>query len=264
MKVIEKITLHIHKYILVYYTLLHHFLFCFFRLDSSKSYAEVATPPAKNRQQQQQNYSQQQPQRLSPFDELMAQHQQQLQRERQLLRLASARGQQQQQRSTSAAGPSSGATISEATAAEVAAATTSGSGSGKLSTIPPPIPIKTSKLEDIMPHLAEPPFEYSTPARFTELPKKSLSETTADVKRGLLSSILEKVRSKEEIQQQQQNSVEAAKSGGGSQPQTSTTTTKQRLMAPLASTESLSVSDASSKRLSTSVDSTASSKCTNY
>ena len=224
----------------------------------------MATPPAKNRQQQQ-NYSQQQPQRLSPFDELMAQHQQQLQRERQLLRLASARGQQQQQRSTSAAGPSSGATISEATAAEVAAATTSGSGSGsgKLSTIPPPIPIKTSKLEDIMPHLAEPPFEYSTPARFTELPKKSLSETTADVKRGLLSSILEKVRSKEEIQQQQ-NSVEAAKSGGSSQPQTSTTTTKQRLMAPLASTESLSVSDASSKRLSTSVDSTASSKCTNY
>ena len=226
----------------------------------------MATPPAKNRQQQQ-NYSQQQPQRLSPFDELMAQHQQQLQRERQLLRLASARGQQQQQqRSISAAGPSSGATISEATAAEVAAATTSGSGSGsgKLSTIPPPIPIKTSKLEDIMPHLAEPPFEYSTPARFTELPKKSLSETTADVKRGLLSSILEKVRSKEEIQQQQQNSVEAAKSGGSSQPQTSTTTTKQRLMAPLASTESLSVSDASSKRLSTSVDSTASSKCTNY
>ena len=223
----------------------------------------MATPPAKNRQQQQ-NYSQQQPQRLSPFDELMAQHQQQLQRERQLLRLASARGQQQQQqRSISAAGPSSGATISEATAAEVAAATTS--GSGKLSTIPPPIPIKTSKLEDSMPHLAEPPFEYSTPARFTELPKKSLSETTADVKRGLLSSILEKVRSKEEIQeQQQQNSVEAAKSGGSSQPQTSTTTTKQRLMAPLASTESLSVSDASSKRLSTSVDSTASSKCTNY
>ena len=219
----------------------------------------MATPPAKNRQQQQ-NYSQQQPQRLSPFDELMAQHQQQLQRERQLLRLASARG-QQQQRSTSAAGPSSGATISEATAAEVAAAATS--GSGKLSTIPPPIPIKTSKLEDIMPHLAEPPFEYSPPARFTELPKKSLSETTADVKRGLLSSILEKVRSKEEIQQQQ-NSVEAAKSGGSSQPQTSTTTTKQRLMAPLASTESLSVSDASSKRLSTSVDSTASSKCTNY
>ena len=40
----------------------------------------------------------------------------------------------------------------------------------------------------------------------------------------------------------------------------SSTATKQRLMAPLASTESLSVSDASSKRLSTSVDSTASSK----
>ena len=31
-------------------------------------------------------------QRMSPFDELMAQHQQQLQRERHLLRIASARG----------------------------------------------------------------------------------------------------------------------------------------------------------------------------
>ena len=83
---------------------------------------------------------------------------------------------------------------------------------------------------------------HSDPVWKSYTPKKSLSETTADVKRGLLSSILEKVRSKEEA-------AEAAK-----------TITKQRLMAPLASTESLSVSDASSKRLSTSVDSTASSK----
>ena len=188
------------------YILLQHFLFSFYRLESSKSYAEIATPPAKNRQQQ--HYSQQQqqqPQRLSPFDELMAQHQQQLQRERQLLRLASARGQQQRSSAGVAVAPA-GATISEA--AEV----TSGSGKLSSSTIPPPIPIKTSKLEDIIHTLAEPPFEYSTPAR-SELPKKSLSETTADVKRGLLSSILEKVRSKEE-QQNAMMAAEAAKSGG--------------------------------------------------
>ena len=192
-------------------------------MESSKSYADVATTPAKNRQQQhypQQQQQQQQQQRMSPFDELMAQHQQQLQRERQLLRLASGR-----QRVTD--------TVTDVTT------------TCKISIPPPPTvttntAITVSKFEDI-PLLAEPPFEYSTPAR-SELPKKSLSETTADVKRGLLSSILEKVRSKEEA-------AEAAK-----------TITKQRLMAPLASTESLSVSDASSKRLSTSVDSTASSK----
>ena len=40
--------------------------------------------------------------------------------------------------------------------------------------------------------LAEPPLEYSTPAE-SEMPKKSLAETTADVKRGILSSFLEKV-----------------------------------------------------------------------
>ena len=116
--------------------------------------------------------------------------------------------------------------------------------------------LTSSKFEDII-HLADPPFEYSTPAR-SELPKKSLSETTADVKRGLLSSILEKVRSKEE--QQAIMAAEAAKSGGSGGCSSTSTATKQRLMAPLASTESLSVSDASSKRLSTSVDSTASSK----
>ena len=59
-----------------------------------------------------------------------------------------------------------------------------------------------------------------------------------------MSSILEKVRSKEEAEAATKTSISS----------------KQRLLAPLASTESLSVSDTSSKRLSTSVDSTASSK----
>ena len=40
--------------------------------------------------------------------------------------------------------------------------------------------------------LAEPPLEYLTPAE-SEIPKKSLTETAADVKRGILSSFLEKV-----------------------------------------------------------------------
>ncbi len=40
--------------------------------------------------------------------------------------------------------------------------------------------------------LAEPPLEYSTPAE-AELPRKNLSENVADVKRGILSSLLEKV-----------------------------------------------------------------------
>ena len=84
--------------------------------------------------------------------------------------------------------------------------------------------VTTTKIEDI-PLLAEPPFEYSTPA-MSEIPRKTISENTADVKKGLLSSILEKVRSKEEADQ-------AARK-------------QNRLLAPLASSESLSVSDAGS------------------
>lgn len=161
-----------------------------FRLETS------SRPESSSRSSRHQQYQQQQQQqRMSPFDELMAQHQQQLQRERQLLRLSSRR------------------------ANEV--------DSPKIPPIPPSPPL-AGKLDDIP--LAEPPFEYSTPAR-AELPKKSLSETTADVKKGLLSSILEKVRSKEEADQ-----AVAARSKAN------------RLMAPLASSESLSVSETSSKR----------------
>lgn len=157
-----------------------------FRLESSRP-----APVSSTRHQQ----------RMSPFDELMAQHQQQLQRERQLLRIANTGN------------------------------TRPVTGDGAAKIIPPP-PVK---LDDI-----EPPFEYSTPA-MSELPKKSLSETTADVKKGLLSSFLEKVRSKEEADQ-------AARQSNSKQ---------NRLMAPLASSESLSVSEASSKRpLSTSNEST--------
>ena len=86
---------------------------------------------------------------------------------------------------------------------------------------------------------AEPPFEYSTPA-MSELTKKSLSENTADVKKGLLSSILEKVRSKEEADHQA-SLARNVKQG--------------RLMAPLASSESLSVSDAGSSKRPISVTS---------
>lgn len=154
--------------------------------------------------------------RMSPFDELMAQHQQQLQRERQLLRIASGRGFMD---------PEGGTTIP----------------------MPPPPPASAPKIEDT---LAEPPFEYSTPA-MSDLAKKSLSETTADVKKGLLSSFLEKVRSKEEAAALAASNVEAK----GKPP--------QRLVAPLASSESLSVSDAGSmKRMSatsSNVDSTATS-----
>ena len=67
--------------------------------------------------------------------------------------------------------------------------------SGKMPPVPVPL-VTTTKIDDI-PLLAEPPFEYSTPA-MSELPRKTISENTADVKKGLLSSILEKVRSKEE------------------------------------------------------------------
>ena len=46
--------------------------------------------------------------------------------------------------------------------------------------------------------LTEPPLEYSTPAE-SELPRKTISENTADVKRGILSSLLEKVSRMESI-----------------------------------------------------------------
>ena len=97
-----------------------------------------------------------------------------------------------------------------------------GRDSGKMT---PVIPIIT-KSEDI-PLLAEPPFEYSTPA-MSDIPHKTISENTADVKKGLLSSILEKVRSKEEADQAARKSA--------------------RYLAPLASSESLSVSDTSSMK----------------
>ena len=89
----------------------------------------------------------------------------------------------------------------------------------------------STKIDDIVPHLADPPFEYSTPA-MSDLPKKSLSENTAEIKKGLLSSILEKVKSKEEAESQISRN------------------NKRLLTAPLASSESLSVSDTSTKRMS--------------
>ncbi len=46
--------------------------------------------------------------------------------------------------------------------------------------------------------LTEPPLEYSTPSE-SEIPRKTISENTADVKRGILSSLLEKVSKKEII-----------------------------------------------------------------
>ena len=133
--------------------------------ESTKSYAEVATTPARNRQhhhysqsqQQQQQQQQQQPQRMSPFDELMAQHQRQLAREQQLLRLASTESGQRTIRSGGRAAAGSNLT-----------AAASGQEEATKLTIPPPPATMTStsissKFEDIP--LAEPPFEYSTPAR---------------------------------------------------------------------------------------------------
>ena len=152
------------------------------------------------------------PKRMSPFDELMAQHAQQLQRERQLLRM----------NKTNNAGQHAG---------EVRSKSAGGNHpvDDKIPPIPPP-PV-SSKMVDDIPPLAEPPFESSTPA-MSDLPKKSLSENTAEIKKGLLSSILEKVKSKEEAESQISRN------------------NKRLLTAPLASSESLSVSDASSKRMS--------------
>ena len=157
------------------------------------------------------------PKRMSPFDELMAQHAQQLQRERQLLRMNKTNNVGQQ-------------------------ADRNKSTDDKIPPIPPP-PVST-KIDEIP--LAEPPFEYSTPA-MSDLPKKSLSENTAEIKKGLLSSILEKVKSKEEAENQMSRN-------------------NKRMLAPLASSESLSIStDASSKRMSatsSNLESTTSSKLT--
>ena len=155
---------------------------------------------------------------MSPFDELMAQHAQQLQRERQLLRMNKTNNAGQQ----AAMVPERKKGVDD-----------------KIPPIPPP-PVST-KIDDI---LAEPPFEYSTPA-MSDLPKKSLSENTAEIKKGLLSSILEKVKSKEEAENQLSRN-------------------NKRFQAPLASSESLSVStEASTKRMSatsSNLESTTSSK----
>ena len=93
---------------------------------------------------------------MSPFDELMAQHQRQLAREQQLLRLASTESGQRTIRSGSRA---AGSNVSTAA---------SGPEEATKLTIPPPPATMTStsissKFDDIP--LAEPPFEYSTPAR---------------------------------------------------------------------------------------------------
>ena len=159
---------------------------------------------------------------MSPFDELMAQHAQQLQRERTLLRMNKT--------NNVSAGQQAGGQLHNS---EVPRSKSAGGNHAddKIPPIPPP-PIST-KIDDIVPHLADPPFEYSTPA-MSDLPKKSLSENTAEIKKGLLSSILEKVKSKEEAESQISRN-------------------NKRLLtasAPLASSESLSVSDTSTKRMS--------------
>ena len=157
---------------------------------------------------------------MSPFDELMAQHAQQLQRERTLLRINKT--------NNVSAGQQAGGQLHNS---EVPRSKSAGGNHAddKIPPIPPP-PIST-KIDDIVPHLADPPFEYSTPA-MSDLPKKSLSENTAEIKKGLLSSILEKVKSKEEAESQISRN------------------NKRLLTAPLASSESLSVSDTSTKRMS--------------
>ena len=157
---------------------------------------------------------------MSPFDELMAQHAQQLQRERTLLRMNKT--------NNVSAGQQAGGQLHNS---EVPRSKSAGANHAddKIPPIPPP-PIST-KIDDIVPHLADPPFEYSTPA-MSDLPKKSLSENTAEIKKGLLSSILEKVKSKEEAESQISRN------------------NKRLLTAPLASSESLSVSDTSTKRMS--------------
>ena len=157
---------------------------------------------------------------MSPFDELMAQHAQQLQRERTLLRMNKT--------NNVSAGQQAGGQLHNS---EVPRSKSAGGNNAddKIPPIPPP-PIST-KIDDIVPHLADPPFEYSTPA-MSDLPKKSLSENTAEIKKGLLSSILEKVKSKEEAESQISRN------------------NKRLLTAPLASSESLSVSDTSTKRMS--------------
>ena len=162
---------------------------------------------------------------MSPFDELMAQHAQQLQRERTLLRMNKTNNVSAGQQ---AGGQQAGGQLHNS---EVPRSKSAGGNHAddKIPPIPPP-PIST-KIDDIVPHLADPPFEYSTPA-MSDLPKKSLSENTAEIKKGLLSSILEKVKSKEEAESQISRN------------------NKRLLTAPLASSESLSVSDTSTKRMS--------------
>ena len=163
---------------------------------------------------------------MSPFDELMAQHAQQLQRERTLLRM---------NKTNNVSGQHAGGHTSHHHNTEQVRSKSAGGNHPVDDQIPPiPPPPVSSKIDDIVPHhLAEPPFEYSTPA-MSDLPKKSLSENTAEIKKGLLSSILEKVKSKEEAESQISRN-------------------NKRLLtasAPLASSESLSVSDTSTKRMS--------------
>ena len=103
---------------------------------------------------------------MSPFDELMAQHQRQLAREQQLLRLASTESGQRTIRSGGRAAAGSNLT-----------AAASGQEEATKLTIPPPPATMTStsissKFEDIP--LAEPPFEYSTPARSELVMKLSI------------------------------------------------------------------------------------------
>ncbi len=180
---------------------------------------------------------------MSPFDELMAQHHQQLQRERQLLKAAAA------------SGASRGFDMADAPVKDV---------SNKIIP-PPPLPPTGSgpgasshqpRLEDI-PLIAEPPFEYSTPPIMSNLSKKSISENTADVKRGLLSSILEKVKSKEEAAAVASVMGSAGSGIGLGTPPGSGSASKRYLVAPLASSESLatgsdvtSMTTTLSKRLS--------------
>ena len=223
----------------------------FFRLESSRNpAAEGSSSTSKSHSGRTPHHQPHHPpptQRMSPFDELMAQHQQQIQRERQLLGATSRHAHQSHHAHHSHGPPLRGT----AAAAAVAAAASNPAGSSEDSPRIPPIPplhhgTPVKPLEMEVPMVAEPPFEYSTPA-MSEFPRKSLSENTADVKKGLLSSILEKVRSKEEADQLAR----------GLKHQHS-----NRFLgpAPLASSESLTVSEASTKRpvsnASTNPDST--------
>ena len=107
--------------------------------------------------------------------------------------------------------------------------------------------------------LAEPPFEYSSQALslskqetsiFNRNKHKNNSEGTPDVKRGLLSSILEKVRSKDSESPSvggttSSSSKDSNKLNQGISIPSITTNQSRSGLAPLASSESLATTTAS-------------------